>query len=302
MKKIHLITLSLVVIFSLVTSSVLAQDAEVANPAETELAEHVPGELLLRFSPGMDSAQVASKMAEMGVTHKREIPAIGVRLVKLPPGLSVERAVARFSRLPGVEFAEPNYILHIAETSQAELDPTWGLTKIYASEAWEALDDATEQNEVLLATVDTGIDFSQSDLSSRKWANVDEIPGNGIDDDKNSFVDDTWGWDFVNNDNDPIDDNMHGTAVSGVMAATGTEAATGTDVKGVCPWCKVMAVKVLGANGSGTLDVVANGITYAAANGARVINLSLAGATGSVTLQSAVDYASGQGTDRKSVV
>ncbi len=117
MKKIHLITLSLVVIFSLVTSSVLAQDAEVANPAETELAEHVPGELLLRFSPGMDSAQVASKMAEMGVTHKREIPAIGVRLVKLPPGLSVERAVARFSRLPGVEFAEPNYILHIAETS-----------------------------------------------------------------------------------------------------------------------------------------------------------------------------------------
>src|SRR3990172_4382205 len=290
MKKIFLSTISLVIILSLVTPSVSAQEIDVPSSAATELAEHVPGELLVRFSPRMDSAQVADQMADMGVTHKREIPAISVHLVKLPPGLSVERAVARFSRLPEVEFAEPNYILHIAENPQAEITDQWGLTRIRAPEAWAFLDE-TQRNEVLLATVDTGIVSSQSDLSSRIWYNPGETPGDGLDNDGNGYVDDTWGWDFVNNDNNPVDDHMHGTAVSSVMVA----AQDGAGMVGVCPWCKVMAVKVLSAQGSGTLDVVANGITYAADNGARVINLSLAGAAGSQTLEDAVNFAWDQG-------
>src|SRR3990172_947208 len=118
MKKIFLSTISLVIILSLVTPSVSAQEIDVPSSAATELAEHVPGELLIRFSPGMDSAQVANQMAGMGVTPKREIPAIGVHLVKLPPGFSVEAAVARFRRRPGVELAEPNYILRIAANPQ----------------------------------------------------------------------------------------------------------------------------------------------------------------------------------------
>lgn len=290
MKKIVLSTIGLTLFLFLVTSSVLAQGVDLADSRATKLAEHVPGELLIRFSPWMNSAQVAKQMSDMGVARKREVPAIGVYLVKLPPGLSVEDALVRFGRRPGIEYLEPNYILHIASASLAELDPTWGLTKIRALDAWLSLDEATKQNEVLVATVDTGIDFSKSDISTRKWANVDETPGNGIDDDSNGYVDDTWGWDFVNNDNNPTDDHMHGTAVSGVMVATGP------GVQGVCPWCKVMAVKVLSAQGSGTLDVVANGITYAAENGARVINLSLAGAVGSQTLESAVNFAWTQGT------
>jgi hypothetical protein len=290
MKKILFATISLALLFSLAASSVSAKDVDKASPPATELDEHVPGELLVRFSPGMDSAQAAEKMNEMGVTHKREIEGIQVHLVKLPPGLSVEQAMDRFSHLPGVEFVEPNYIFHIVESLQTEIVNQWGLTKIHTEEAWGAL-AANQKNATLLATVDTGIDRNRSDLSSAIWTNPDETPNDGIDNDGNGYVDDTWGWDFVNNDNNPIDDHMHGSAVSSVMVA----AQDGAGMVGVCPWCKVMAVKVLDSQGSGSLDVVASGIIYAAQNGARAINLSLGAGLGAQTLENAVNFAWNQG-------
>ena len=290
MKRIILSTISLALVCSLAAPSVSAQGGGDPESVENELAEHVPGELLIRFSPGLNSSQAADRMNEMGVTHKREIQGIGVRLVKLPPGLSVEQALARFSRLPGVEFAEPNYILHIAETVQSEIIDQWGLTKIHTEEAWSTL-SGSQKNEILLATVDTGIKRDASDLSSGIWTNPDETPNNGIDNDGNGYVDDTWGWDFVNNDNNPTDDHMHGSAVTSVMVA----AQDGAGMVGICPWCNVMAVKVLDSQGSGSLDVVASGIVYAAQNGARVINLSLAGSIGSQTLENAVNFAWNQG-------
>jgi thermitase len=286
MKKLFLSSIRLVLVFSLVASPALAQGIGGSNSPPPGLAEHVPGELLLRFSPGMNSALAAAKMAEMGVTHKREVRAIGVHLVRLPPGLSVEQAIARFNRLPGVEYAEPNYILQIAVSSPADAVDQWGLDKIRAPQAWNSL-GVGQKNQVLIATVDSGVDAAQVELSSRIWNFPGEIAGNGIDDDNNGYVDDTWGWDFVNNDNDPTDDNMHGTAVSSVMVA----ADDGVGMLGVCPWCRIMAVKVIGSNGSGTLDVVANGITYAADRGARVINLSVGAPSGAQTLQNAVNYA-----------
>jgi thermitase len=222
----------------------------------------------------------------MGLTQKREIPAIGVHLVKLPPGLSAEQAIARFSRVPGVEYAEPNYILHILADPPVEVTDQWGLNKIRAPEAWNTL-AANQKNAALIATVDSGVDKSRSDLSSRIAYFPNEAPGNGIDDDGNGFIDDTWGWDFVNNDNDPMDDNMHGTAVSSVMVA----AQDGAGVAGVCPWCKIFAVKVINNQGSGTLDVVASGIIYAADNGAKVINLSVGAPSGTKTLEDAVNHA-----------
>src|SRR5919109_2113875 len=238
MKKILLSTISLALVFSLATPSVLAKHIGNSSPNVTELAEHVPGELLVRFSPGMNSIQVANKMKEMNVAPKREIQGIKVHLVKLSPGLSVEQAMERFSHLPGVEFAEPNYILHIAEIPQVEIADQWGLTKIHTQEAWNTLNE-NQKNEVLLATVDTGIHKEESDLSSRIWTDPDETPDDGIDNDSNGYVDDTWGWDFVNNDKDPTDDHMHGTAVTSVMVA----AQDGVGMVGICPWCRVVAVK-----------------------------------------------------------
>jgi PKD repeat protein len=226
------------------------------------------------------------QMAQLDLKLKNKIPVLDVKLVKLPPGLSVEEAISRFSQRPGVEFVEPNYILQIAAINQEEITDQWGLQKIDATQAWSTF-DGQPKVPITLATVDSGIDPTHNDLSANMWSNSDEIPDNSLDDDNNGYVDDTWGWDFVNNDNDPFDDNLHGTAVSSVMVGD----LDGDGVAGVCPWCQVMAVKVMTAGGTGTLDVVASGIIYAANSGAKVINLSLAGIAGTQTLQDAVDFA-----------
>ncbi|HSR32737.1 MAG TPA: S8 family peptidase, partial [Anaerolineae bacterium] len=244
---------------------------------------YAPDQLLLRFRPGVAGQRADEILAQHGLTRMRRVEALQVDVLRLPRGLSVARAVAIYSRHPLVEFAEPNYVLQAQEISDQ-----WGLVKVRAEEAWGVL--GTGLPGVLLATVDTGIDRNHSDLYGNIWSN-DEIAGNGVDDDGNGYIDDTWGWDFVNNDNDPMDDMMHGTAVSSVSAGV----KDGSGVAGVCPNCKLMSVKVLDAMGSGYLDTVAQGIIYAADNGARVINLSLGATTGAATLENAVNEAWGKG-------
>ncbi|MGB3703076.1 MAG: S8 family serine peptidase, partial [Anaerolineales bacterium] len=162
-----------------------------------------------------------------------------------------------------------------------------------APSAWSQF--GTEPNRPLLAIVDTGITFDHPDLVNNLWENPGETGlddfgndkrSNGADDDvvKNGLVDDWRGWDFVNGDNDPTDDQMHGTAVSSVAAAE----ENGIGIAGVCPWCQLVGVKVLDSSGAGNLAVVADGILYAAQIGADVINLSLGATSTAETLGLAV--------------
>jgi thermitase len=216
-------------------------------------------------------------------------------VLRLPPGLSVEQAVAALNALPEVEFAEPNYIVRAARVSGVEVADQWALSKVQALEAWGVVTGTVGENppRTLIATVDTGIDRTHPDLEANIWWNSAELNGDpNLDDDGNGYVDDTWGWDFYNSDNDPFDDNMHGTAVSSVEAA----AYDGSGVAGLCPWCELLAVKVLGSDGSSTLDVVADGIVYATNIGAKVINLSMVASGGSQSLENAVNYAWDNGT------
>jgi hypothetical protein len=192
------------------------------SPGETQ----APDQLLLRFRPGVSRQRADEILAQRGLSRLHRIEALDVDVLRLPPGLSVERAMAIYGRHPEVEFAEPNYVLQALEISDQ-----WGLEKVRAAEAWPLV---TDPAPVLLATVDTGIDRNHTDLAGNIWTSPDESASNGIDDDDNGYVDDTWGWDFVNNDNDPMDDMMHGTAVSSVSAGV----LNGTGVAGVCPWCQ----------------------------------------------------------------
>ena len=283
-KLINLIVILLIASFS--TPPAFAQAPDPPEHAQNELAPHVPGEVLVKFQPWVNSSQAAQHLTALNLKVKRLVPALGVKLVKLPPGQSVEDALEHISNRPGVEYVEPNYILEISALPQEEITDQWSLTKIQAPAAWATFSEA-KKIPVVLAAVDTGIDPAHTDLAANIWSNGDEIAGNGLDDDANGYIDDTWGWDFVNNDSDPFDDNLHGTAVSSVMAGVLDQSG----VAGVCPWCRVMAVKVMTDQGIGYLDVVANGITYAADNNAKVINLSLAGTAGALVLQDAVDYA-----------
>jgi subtilisin family serine protease len=139
---------------------------------------------------------------------------------------------------------------------------------------------------VVVAVVDTGVDWNHPDLASQIWVNVDDIAGNGLDDDHNGFVDDVRGWDFSFGDNNPDDGNGHGTHVAGTIAAE----RNGFGATGIAPDATIMPVRVLGNNGSGTAQAVAAGIRYAAQNGADIINLSLGGAL-STAIQSAIQFA-----------
>jgi len=163
----------------------------------------------------------------------------------------------------------------------------WGLDRLGAPEAWAAGYTGTG---ITVAVVDTGVDYTHSDLAGNIWINSGEIPGNGIDDDGNGFIDDVRGWNFDANTNNVMDDNSHGTHVAGTIAGENN----GVEITGVAYNAKIMPVKVLNGSGSGTLTAVANGIRYAANNGAKVINLSLGGG-GSAELLDAVSYATSRG-------
>ena len=163
----------------------------------------------------------------------------------------------------------------------------WGLDRLGAPEAWNA---GYTGRGITVAVVDTGVDYTHSDLDGNIWINSREIAGNGIDDDGNGYIDDVRGWNFDANTNNVMDDNSHGTHVAGTIAGENN----GVGITGVAYNARIMAVKVLNGNGSGTLAAVANGIRYAANNGAQVINLSLGGG-GSSELLAAVSYATSRG-------
>lgn len=160
----------------------------------------------------------------------------------------------------------------------------WNLNAINAPEVWN---QGYTGSGVIVAVIDTGVDYFHSDLEANMWTNGGEIAGNGIDDDGNGYVDDVRGWDFVNGDNDPMDLNGHGTHVSGTIAAENN----GYGATGVAYNALIMPVQVLSASGSGTWAGVAAGIRYAVDNGADIINLSLGGGYSSA-IESALAYAS----------
>ncbi|HEU4974739.1 MAG TPA: S8 family peptidase [Baekduia sp.] len=150
----------------------------------------------------------------------------------------------------------------------------------------------TTGGPVTVAIVDSGIDLGHPDLVPNLWSNSGEIVGNGIDDDANGYVDDVHGYDFVAGDPVPQDENGHGTHVAGIVAARG---GNGIGISGTAWQARLMAVRVLDDRATGTTETVAAGVRYAADNGARIINLSLAGPSSSADLEAAIADATARG-------
>ncbi|MEJ2732851.1 MAG: S8 family serine peptidase [Anaerolineae bacterium] len=249
-------------------------------------AAFVPGQLLVRFRPAV-TQQRAEQLVEIeGIRHLRRIEALDTEVLQLPPWLSVSEAMERLLQYHEIEIAEPNYILQMAQVDDPGLGNQWAPQQIEAPAAWAL---TPGDPDTIIAIADTGIDYMHSELAPNIWTNPGEIAANGLDDDGNGYVDDVHGWDFANDDPEPLDDHFHGTHVAGIAAAADNDNPEG--LVGICPGCTVMAVKVLDANGAAPLDVVANGMIYATDNGAKVINLSLGSSLPAATLESAVDYA-----------
>lgn len=155
----------------------------------------------------------------------------------------------------------------------------WGRDLIKAPEVWA---QGLTGDGIVIAVIDSGIDYKHPDLTGNIWSNSGENgvdtqgrnkANNGLDDDGNGFVDDFRGWDFVNRDNDPMDDNNHGTHISGLVAAKND----GVGMTGTAPTAKIMPLKILDSTGSGRIRDEIAAVNYAVANGAKIINVSLGG-------------------------
>jgi len=166
-----------------------------------------------------------------------------------------------------------------------------GWDKVYANQDAEA-------NPVVIAVIDTGIDLNHEDLKPNLWVNKDEIPGNNIDDDKNGYVDDVYGYNFADNTGSPQARStwsgyQHGTHVSGLAAARAGNAVGGSGVAGT--GARIMSLNVFGGtSGSSSTDIV-NAIHYAADNGASVINMSIGGVGRNAAYEAAIAYAVSKG-------
>ena len=265
------------------------------------LSRYLPGEILVKFKTETPSHTVNALNYAMGAGNVRELKRIGVQRILLSDAMDLQKTLASYRSNADVEYAEPNYIVRKAVIPN---DPgfiqEWGLSNtgqtggsidadIDAPEAW---DITTGSNDMLIAVIDTGVAYGHPDLAANVWRNTKEIPDNGIDDDGNGYVDDVYGWDFIDNDGYPEDLDSHGTHVAGIIASRGNNGMGGS---GVMWTAGIMALRFLGVSGSGDVANAASAIIYAADNGARIINASWGGYDYSTTLYNAVSYARAKG-------
>ena len=241
--------------------------------------------------------------ANVGATVEKDLStgsSTRLQLVQLPNGTDVQSAIAAYESNPEVLYAEPDYVLSIvpdqagsgittlpsAQTlsipSDSDFSSQWSFhntgqtggtpgADIAAPAAWNL---STGSDSIVVAVIDTGVQYTHRDLSANIWNNTDEIPGNALDDDGNGYVDDVRGWNFVNNTPDPKDDNSHGTHVSGTIGAVGNNAL---GVAGVNWHVRIMPLKALDRDGIGLTSDLISAIEYANANGASVISNSWGG-------------------------
>lgn len=224
-------------------------------------------EILVAFIEGLSADQIEALIAAEGGSIVGFLPSLGVFQVRIEgdgTSAGVQAAIEAFESHPEVEFAEAN---GVANTGAVAPDSSlqWGPVKVRADETW-----VTGKSSILVAVVDSGVDYNHPDLAGRVIQ----------------------GKDFFNNDDDPVDDNSHGTHIAGIIGAK----HDGSGISGIAQGSKILAVKITDSQTNGTWTALASGVRYAADQGAKVINLSMWSQSGSLLAKSAVEYASNKGS------
>lgn len=307
-------------LLSIILSLLLTSSAFTENKKSTSKPEFIPGEILVRAKFSGNEAnkiKMTSLLSQVGAKVLKSYSVVpGLFHVKVKPG-SEESVIKRLNTQIDIAYAEPNFIyrttLHYEGYKQEiptdeHFKNLWGMHNIGSEDG--AIEDAdidapeawgqgfTGSRDIVVAIIDTGFDYTHPDLAANAWTNLGEtgtytgIDGkevdratDNIDNDENGFKDDVHGWDFVNDDNDPMDDHNHGTHVGGTIGAVGNN---GIGVTGVTWNVRIMGVKFLSASGSGSLADAVSAIEYADKMGAKVYNNSWGGGGFSQALLDAI--------------
>jgi len=237
--------------------TVLLMSAFTAS-AQKKHENFVPNEVLVKLKPGKSRASKNDFASRMHTSVAEELGDSRWIRIKLSPGQTVDDAIKTFGRSVDVESVQPNYYYQLQSVPN---DPRWsdlyGMVKISAPAAWDLF---TGDSTVVVADIDTGFDYTHEDLAGNAWTNTGEIPGNGVDDDDNGFVDDYYGYDFRFNDPDPMDENAHGTHTAGTIGAIGNNLM---GVSGVAWHVKIMGIKIYNEFGDDTTSaMVINAYNY----------------------------------------
>ncbi len=280
------------------------------------------GELLIRFAPKTSGIQRTTDERNQilssfnaGAVKKSVRLVPGLSVVKLPANLTVADALQKLQAKNEILYVEPNYKLKLLSTlpDDTRFNELWAMhnigqtggtvdADIDASEAWDIITDSN----VIVAVIDTGVDYNHPDLAGNMWKNQAEYNGtSSIDDDDNGYVDDIYGYDFggydVNDqDNDPMDEDSHGTHVAGTIGAVGNN---GVGVTGICWDVEIMALKIFPPYYLSEWEAFASNaieaIDYAVDNGAKVMNASwYIGSNYSQALKDSIDNAGRAGVLR----
>ncbi len=282
-----------------------------AQPSKKDPSQYVPHQLIVKFKSCATSSGRASILQKYQFQVIKQFQTNGALLLQLPNQLlQNEQSLKLFSQqlasLPELEYAEPNWIVHsMGQPNGPLFDQFYALSRnsnlrdqIFAQKAWSK---TTGSSQVLVAVIDSGIDYNHQDLAGDYWHNAGESGSdsrgqdkrtNGIDDDHNGKIDDWRGWNFLDNNNDPMDSNEHGTHCAGTIGAVGNK---GVGITGANGNVSLVGLKFINRDGVGSIADAISAVEYAISIGAHVINNSWGGDEYSETMAAVIRKADAAG-------
>ena len=246
-----------------------------------------PYAVLVSFTQQASPNEINGLLEEIGAGVVDYFPDSDMYLVETVEGnINAKNYLSQSDLVKFVEFDQ--VIRADTISNDPRVDELWGLSGDHGIRAGDAWAISTSATEVVVAVIDSGVDIDHPDLASVIWQNQNEIPGNGIDDDANGYIDDVNGWDFAFNDNSPEDGNGHGTHVAGTIAAIRNNSI---GIAGVANNIKIMPLRFLDDSGNGYTNNAIAALNYAVANGAPISNNSWGGGGYSTSLYNAINAA-----------
>jgi thermitase len=283
----------------------ISYDIETVTDINGTTIQYVKNELIIQFKPEFVKDQISyatnlkTTHAGINATIIEDYGAIGmpgVQLIQLPENVPVDSAIQYYLSCPSILYAEPNEISEIAppptttevldipaelngdilkgQPNDPEYPLQWGLRMVNAQDTW---DYTTGSDNVIIAVIDSGVDYNHPDLMENIWRNSKEIPNNGFDDEGNGYIDDYRGWNFILNNNNPMDDNGHGTHCAGIIAARGNN---NIGITGTLWNAKIVPLKVNNGQNVDTASKI-KAIQYANSMNADIISCSFGSASSS---------------------